>query len=286
MSVKLPEKVDQKDEAAPQDGEQNELPPVDGERQTETTPESKISEAEARAHKAEIELAEARGRMSALSEKKQEPQPASQEDQQYERTKGIIMNDVTSLDDETFVKKYNMDKSGVRLHYMEFDRSRDSQRTQSEMAQMRVENTLLTKHGATYAKYKADIAEAVSEASLEVRRDPARLEKFMERAFMALSRDEKKEESTTRTEKKGGDGMQRRIVSDFEAPSGNRVEKDASKKVEKDDLEGEDLEVGRHFGIFTKSERKKYEGKYLEMNFGNGVTFKDPNRGFEKVTKA
>lgn len=285
MSVKLPEKAqeDPKEEVKEEDADN--LPPAD-----DTSPEPAAEKTPAAPDKTrdlELELAEAKGRLSVLESKKTEsstPQISSEEDQYY-KAKAIVMGDMSSLDDESFGKKYNMDKANVRLHYVEYERNMDRQKNQEQIARMQAENDVLSKYGKNFAKYRSDVTQAIDEASPEVRRDPTRLAKFMERTYLAFSRDDKDDTSEQKStkQKEKGESM-RRIVNDFDAPSASS-DKNKGRKEENDDLEGEDLEVGRHFGIRTKSEREKYAGKYLEMNMGGGVIFKDPKIGFEKVVK-
>lgn len=289
MSLKLPEKVQVDPKEEQKEEEVDNLPPA--EEPSNVTPEDKqqISDTE-RIRELELKLAEERGRSSVLETKKPEqsqPQISAEEDQYY-KAKAVVMNDAGTLDDESFIKKYNMDKSSVRLHYLEYERRIDQQKNQEQLAKIQAENEILSKYGKTFAKYRSDVTQAIEEAAPEVRRDPSRLAKFMERTYLALSRDEKDEKVVEKTPKakdsKAGEPM-RRIVNDFDAPSASSAEKDKGRKDEKDELEGEDLEVGRHFGIFTKSEREKYSGRYLEMNFGGGKVFRDPKRGFEQVEK-
>lgn len=289
MSLKLPEKVQVDPKEEQKEEEVDNLPPA--EEPSNVTPEDKqqISDTE-RIRELELKLAEERGRSSVLETKKPEqsqPQISAEEDQYY-KAKAVVMNDAGTLDDESFIKKYNMDKSSVRLHYLEYERRIDQQKNQEQLAKIQAENEILSKYGKTFAKYRSDVTQAIEEAAPEVRRDPSRLAKFMERTYLALSRDEKDEKVVEKTPKakdsKAGEPM-RRIVNDFDAPSASSAEKDKGRKDEKDELEGEDLEVGRHFGIFTKSEREKYTGRYLEMNFGGGKVFRDPKRGFEQVEK-
>lgn len=291
MSVKLPEKQQDPKEEKTGDEVEN-LPPEDQstEEAAPQEPENKISDAD-KARELELQLAEARGKLSMVDSKKPEATPAptmSSEEQQYYNAKNVVMQDASNLDDDAFKNKYNMDKASVRLHYLEYERNMDRQKNAEQLAKMSAENEILAKYGKDFAKYRSDVTEAINEASPEVRRDAMRLAKFMERTFLALSRDEKPDTPvvtrTSKKETKAGEPV-RRITNDFDAPSENPIEKNKGKKEENDELEGEDLEVGRHFGIFTKSEREKYSGRYLEMNFGNGVVFKDPKRGFEKVVK-
>lgn len=289
MSVKLPEK--QQDPKEEKTGDEVEtLPPDEQSNEGTPTPEpEKISDAD-KARDLEIQLAEARGKLSMVESKKPEATPApaiSSEEQQYYNAKAVVMQDANNLDDEAFAKKYNMDKASVRLHYLEYERNLDRQKSAEQIAKMSAENEILAKYGKDFAKYRSDVTEAINEASPEVRRDAMRLAKFMERTFLALSRDEKPDTPVTKTPKKetkAGEPV-RRITNDFDAPSEDPIQKNRGKKEENDDLEGEDLEVGRHFGITTKSERAKYEGRYLEMNFGGGKVFRDPKKGFEQVTK-
>lgn len=284
MSITLPEKkeIDPKEKPLDNAGDDEIL---EEEVINEEQEPVKANDAEDKARKLEIELAEARGKLSVLNQPSApQPEKTNPAEEQYFRTKQVVQTDISAMDDDAFRTKYNMTKADVKIHFMEYERNLESQKTSEKVAKMEAENEILSKYGSSYAKYKSEVNKAIEDASPEVRKDPARLSKFIERTYLALSRDEKDEKPTKIQPKKEGETMNRRIANDFDAPTPRHDVADRNKE-KNDSLEGEDLEIGRHFGITTKSEREKYNGRHLEMNFGHGVVLRDPKKGFEKISK-
>jgi hypothetical protein len=288
MTVKLPEKSkdqeildDPKDPKNPVEGEET-LPP---ETEPAETAEPQEPTAAEKSHKLELELAEARGKLSVLNQNQPSSQKSNPQEEQYLRTKSVVFSDMGALDEESFQKKYGATKSDIKIHYVEYERNIESQKMNEKVSKMEAESEILAKYPTSYPKYKAQIQEAIDDAAPEVRKDPARLAKFIERTYWALSRDEKKEPQAPRTKSKDGEPMRRPIVNDFDAPNPTSSESKDRNREKNDNLEGEDLEIGRHFGMTTKSEREKYSSRNLEMNFGGGVVLRDAKKGFEKISK-
>ena len=78
--------------------------------------------------------------------------------------------------------------------------------------------------------------------------------------------------------------MNRRIVSDFERPNAPVPDGKVLPKDTSDDLDGADLQIAKNFGITKKSELESLRGPYCEMKLGADIVFRDPKKGYEKIS--
>lgn len=230
----------------------------------------------------ELENARLQGQVEVLSKK---DAPASGQNSQ-EKARAQLLNDVNSLSEEQFSEIYHKSKTEVMATYLDHAVHTGNLETKERVASAEARMELTTKHGSDFLKYRKEVDAALQDASAEVKQDPERLARFMERQYLAL----KRENPPKVIKKKEGDDTvnRKKIVSDFEKPdpvAGEHVSEEAEKK-KNDELSPQDYALGKHFGITTKSEAELHKGLYVPMDFGNGITFKDPAKGFEKVEPA
>jgi hypothetical protein len=225
--------------------------------------------------KLELENAELRGRISAfesIATKNNQPQAQ----QQADAWKQVAYNDINTLEDEEFEAKYKNKKHQVSSAILEFELKNQTTQTRQEIAELKAENQIVSKY-PDYHKHKAAINEALADASTEVKQDPERLARFMERTYLAIAKEnpapKKKEESVER----------RNIQSNFEKPS-PKGSTNSGKSVENDEIPSEFAPICHAFGIKSEKERKAFmESDEIETEFGNGIVFRRAEKGFEKV---
>jgi len=122
----------------------------------------------------------------------------------------------------------------------------------------------------------------LDDLSPEVRQDPKRLAKHMERQYLALQSEKRISEPEKVDPRK-------RITSDFAKPSVGTVPGErAPVEVESDEIPAEYQPLSKAMGLTSEKERKEMmkrisDGEYVPMNLGGGVVFQDPNKGFEKI---
>ena len=273
MSIKVKLKEDEQNKT--EDVEVTEL-----EKSEEITDEEIVEEDSSK--KLELENARLQGQLEVL---KSTPKPDKVD--QNERARLQLLNDANNLSDEQFEAVYKATKSQTMTVFLDQQLRLNKQETSQRIFESEAKMELTNKYGKDFTKYKKELNECLEDASPAVRQDPERLTRFLERNFLALSKDDAPAEKK-QVVKKEEDMQRRRIVSDFAKPGvdGSDLKKneDPNKDVIKEEYKG----LGSRWGIETESERKKYLGKvvYVPMNFGNGVTFSDPKKGFESNATA
>lgn len=222
-------------------------------------------------HRLEIENAEMRGRLSAAKETSSTPVANS-----HEQTKQVVYRDAGALDDDKFFEVYKMTKSEAKatLTQREAEIARKESKLAFAEAEAKVE--LATRFGADFYRFKNQIEEGIADLSDDVKADPKRLAKAMERHYLSLQKEG--------VAPKLKDDQRKKIVSDFERPG-------ATGAVEKKENEEQIPDVykpfSKVFGIRSEVERKDLmktidEGEFVPMNMGNGYWFRHPDRGFER----
>lgn len=239
-------------------------------------PETEISPAGPTAEEAnrqlEIELAEARGKLSVL-----QTSTKPVEADQFEAISRNVWSDINTLNETDFQMKHNMEKSKASTLLLQEDSKRTKASHQKEIAELRADNTLTTKYGADYLSVRDEVNAALADASPEVRQDPAKLARFMERAYLAASK-----ESVAST---GAGALPRtatgqRRITNFErpAPPSHAVAAPA-----KEEIAAEYRTIAKGFGISSEAERKQLmQSDVLEMDMGGGYIYSPTSGGFEK----
>ena len=238
-----------------------------------------------REHELELELAEKRGELKAL---KNNANPTGQ--MSIEQTKQLVFGDINNLTDEDFQKKYKTSKHAASMTVMDAD----NRQTKAEAKQLHAEaistSSLSAKYGTDFYKFKNQILEDVNDLADTAKQDPEKLQRWMERQYLALSKDEGRP-----IQKKSTDDR-RKVVEDFEKPT---VEVDGKKEIDnpandeiKDvvppDSDISDQRLAHSMGLHSEKERKQYADKnliYVDMELGDGYHFGDPKRGFERRQK-
>lgn len=231
----------------------------------------------------ELELAEKRGELKALKSNA----GAGSGQMTIEQTKQLVFGDINNLSDEDFQKKYRTSKHAASMTVMDAD----NRQTKAEARQLHAEaeaSVELSSKYADFGKFKSQIRENMADLSEEARQNPERLSKFMERQYLALSRDSER----PAPQKKSDD--RRRVVADFEKPQ--RGAADEPREVESDEIKDEipaDSDISNQklahlMGVRSEKERKDLAGKdliYVDMELGEGWRFGDPRQGFQKRQK-
>lgn len=221
----------------------------------------------------EIENAELRGFKKATEEKKTERSSAQTA---HEQTKARVGADMVNMDDDKFQEIYKMNKSEARSLMAQKDSDLSREENKRLMAEAEAKVEMATKYGASFYQYKNQVEEAVADLSEDVRSNPARLAKAMERLYLGFQKEGpiQKKESLDR----------KKIVSDFEKPTPSiPVEKKESEEIPE-----QYRPLSKVFGIRDEKERKDLmrtiaNGEFVPMDMGGGYWYKDPAKGFEKV---
>lgn len=253
------------------DKETKELP--DDDKEPVTVPDviepDAAAEAAARARELELENARLKGRLEAS------PAAPAVDPNAW---KAAVWADMNGLDEDSFKAKYNgVSKTQASTKMLEDDFQKSTAQTQQQIAELRAENQLASKYPEFFS-HKEAVSEAIADASPEVRRDPAKLAKFMERAFLAAKAANPAPAAKPR---KPGEPTRRVVDPAFVAPT-NKGDEPTPKA--KDDIAPEYKSIARAFGIADEAERKKLsESEFCRMDLGGGVFFESPDRGFEKT---
>jgi len=224
------------------------------------------------ARKLELENAELKGKVSAFQEiSKNVPRETSQANPDQWKINAI--QDSNSLNDEEFFNKYKHTKLQAAQAIHEYEIKNLSESQSRKFAKIEAENKLLSKYPDLY-EHDASIQEAINDASPEVRSDPDRLAKAIERAYLANQKGSAKPK---------GEPMERKqISSGFEKPlprSGG-----VSRKEESDAIPEEYAYICKKMGITSEKERQKWmKSDDIETHFGDGIVLRDREKGFEKV---
>jgi hypothetical protein len=236
-------------------------------------PETKEEELsiEEKHRRLELENAEMRGRLSAAKE-----QPRTPPQNSHEQTKARIYSDANSLDDEKFQDVYKMSKNQAMMTILERDAAISKAEAKRAAAEAEAKVEMATKYGSSFYQFKNQVEEAVADLSEEVKSDPSRLARAMERFYLSFQ----KEGVATRTKP----DERKKMINDFEKPA---LSPPAEKK-EQEEIPAAYKPFSKVFGIHSETERKELmqtiaEGEFVPMDMGNGYWFKSPERGFERV---
>lgn len=253
-------------------GEPNLPPAVIPETPTETPEPAAPS---ARERELEIEKARLEGENSALK-KINAPAAGSTTASQEEQWKQRVLSDVNTMPEEDFKTKYNCEKHQATSAVITYDQSKTDQR----VSQLQAENRLMSQYGADFNKYQGDIEAAVGDASPEVRKDPVRLAKVMERALLAARSGSPTPAAPRAPANPGGTPVDRKRITNFDKPNDPSPASRGAQPVV-DEVPSEFREVGRHFKITSEKERQDLmKDDFVEIDFGGGVKFRDPKDGF------
>jgi len=141
----------------------------------------------------EKQLERERGKNEALSQlgqkptEEKKPEPAlDPEEQRWNDTKSRVMSDVGQMDDERFQEVYKMSKAEARIQVQEQDSYRAQVKSNERTARIEAESRLAMKYGQDFGEVAGDVRKFVAELSPEVRQDPDRLERALEREFKLI----------------------------------------------------------------------------------------------------
>lgn len=251
------------------------LPPEEtpSEENPETTPAEPAAPS-ARERELEIEKARLEGENNAL--KKLNAPAVGGASSQEEQWKQRVLADVNSMPDEDFKTKYNCEKHQATSAVIAYDQSKTDQR----VSQLQAENRLMSQYGADFNKFQGDIDAAVADASPEVRKDPVRLAKVMERALLAARSGAPAPAAPRAPANPGGNPVDRKRITNFDKPN-DPSPAPRGTQTAADEVPSEFREVGRHFKITSEKERQDLmKDDFVEIDFGGGVKFRDPKDGF------
>jgi len=229
----------------------------------------------------ELQNAKLEGQISTLQSISQPSKSVENQTQvQQNAWKATVLADINGMPDEDFRTKYKFEKYQATAAILEQEMLTKSAKTDRQVAELTAENRLVAKYGKDFMAVRSEVDEMVALASPEVRQDPVRLEKLMEKAYLASSRD-KKSDVEPMPKPKGTE--MKRIIQNFEKPtpapsSGKRNEP------EKDELPVEYRDLGRALKLTSEKERQELMANdFVPMQLGGGLVFKDPSRGVEKI---
>lgn len=276
--------IKKKEEASSQEGVEDELPDDKKKKSTDTdteedtdatsdldeiTDDEEENSDEDSTLNLKLEKARLEGEIKALRGDKSKP--ADQKRQYIQQVHADL-----ALDDEAFQTKYRGYNKAQVVAAVHEETSADSN---SKISRLEAKNSLSRKYD-DFVEFEDEIDEALADASPAVLQDSARLKKFMERQYVALS----KEAEKTRLPKPKGKASKeepvKRIVQDFHKPtpkSGKESDEGGD-----DEIKEEHRELAKKFGLHSESQRKKYMSDFIPMDLGGGVRFEDPKKGFEK----
>jgi len=258
----------------------NEDPKQPPEGAPPTPPPPAPESTEEKLRKLELENAELRGKASVLEKPKEEPKPSfveskSPREVQWEQTKTTVTGHISSMSDEDFEAAYKMSKDQARAQVAQGDQQLYTEKMNERTARMEAENRLYRKF-PDYSDFEDEIREAVNDAAPEIRQDPTRLMKYLERHYKAAK-------AGRPAPKPKEDPMNRRVIDGgFEkpnpAPDLNRPPAPRTEEMKEDHRA-----ICQNFGIETEEERKQFMGNEIPMNMGGGIVFRNSKKGFEKI---
>ena len=281
MPMKLQTEQEIENPPAPMPPEVDPNPPQPPSAPPPETPEEK-------AHRLEIENAELRGRQSVF-EKKPEPiktapvETKSAQETQWETTKSTVNSHLSALDDEKFEEQYKMSKADARAQVAQGDQKMQAIKTNERTARMEAENRLYRKY-QDYGEFENEVRESIADAAPEIRQDPERLSRYLERHYKAASATKPKPPAAPKTPE--GNPMNRRIVNqDFVPPnpSANPTNQKNLQSRKPGEIAPENAKYCKAFGVETEEERQSFMKPEIEMNMGGGIVLRDPAKGFEKI---
>lgn len=258
--------------------EEEEVDELENEEGEEVDGADVVEDDDDEATRLKIENAEMRGKLSVLQKAQGNPHS------NHEQVKLQVFQDANNLSDEDFHKKYNMQKHMATASVLERENAMTKAETKQELAEARASSELSAKYGPEYFRHKEQIEETLADLSPEVRQDPKRLAKHMERVFKAVSTE--RPNAKPKSVKDGED--RRKVVKDFEKPTPDADARKGDEEEDKDEIEEQFRPLAKAVGIQTESERLHYKdlidkGEFVPMELGGGVRFADPAKGFERV---
>ncbi len=269
-------KVTVNDPNEPKTEEQETLPPAETPAAEPVVEETPAPVEVDRVRELELENAALRARADTLKEVATQNKAVDNSNASKDAWKGAILADSNSMTDEDFRAKYKTEKYQATAAILEFDMKDSNQKTQQRIASVQAEQRLMTKH-KDFLSVKAEVDEMVAMASPEVRQDPDRLEKLMERAYLAAEKKEVKPAAPQTKENV------KRIINSFEKPTPKGESKGSESA--SDDLPEDIRALGKSFGLTSEKERKELlSNAYIPMDLGGGYVFRDPAKGVEKVS--
>lgn len=250
MKVQIPEQSKETEVLPPNDG--GEQPIVD---ELRPDPNDRIRELE-------LEKARLEGEIRGRSASQAPVQTQGQSDQQIKQQ---VWADANMLSDDDFKTKWGTEKYKATTALLEKEVASTATQQRQETALLRAESRMASQHPDFY-EVKDQIDELVAMASPEIRQDPEKLAKLMEKGYAAAVK-------PTPRANAGGRNMNRsRITGGLESPTPQAAPSGRVENEDKDQLAPEYRELGRWFGITSESERKKLmENDYIEMDLGNGT---------------
>jgi len=251
-------------------------------------PTPPVETPEQKSHRLEIENAELRGKTSVLEKppepKEPAPMPRSQKELQWEQTKVLVNGHINSMSDEDFETHYKFNKATAQGQIVSGDNTISAEKTAERTTKIEAENKLYAKYGPEYAEVADEMTGIISDASPEVRNDPVRLAKFLERQFKAIRKPKKEEPPAPPAPP--GDPMQRRITN-FDTPNPIPAPPAKEGETKKTPVDPSMAHITKAFGIESEEERKQYESPNIRMDLGRSggknVVFRDPKKGFERI---
>ena len=226
------------------------------------------------ARRLELENAELKGKVEAFQTIAKSTEKSNSTASKDEETwKNAALNDINILSDEEFIAKYKNNKMQVNTALLQYDFQKQTASQRQQISELRAENRMTAKY-SNFSEYKDQIQEAMNDAAPEVKQDPERLTKVMERAYLAALNNP----STKNKEVP----MDRRSIqtTNFEKPRAH-VDK---KQENSDEIPVEYAPICNAFGIRSEKERQQYlNTDEIETQFGNGYVLRDSKKGFEKV---
>ena len=239
-----------------------------------------VVEPKNREHELELKLARQEGELSALKKNSNPQNPQMT----MEQTKNMVFTDVNNMSDEDFRKKYNQSKHSATMAVMDQQDKLTKAETRALHAEVEASQELGSQYGNDFYMFKDKILDSMSDLSEEVKQDPVKIKRAMERAYLA-------EVATVKKVGPSRDNPTRRqIVDDFAKPKPDAV---SLKKEEVDADFSEDIPTGsdiadsrlaRNMGLSSREEAKEFSNKeFVPMKMGGGFLFQDPKKGFERV---
>lgn len=225
----------------------------------------------ARTRELELEKARLEGENAALKSK---PDPVAAPDKY-----AVIWADMNAFSEEEFLNKYKVAKHQASTAILQEQFKNSDTQTKQHMAELKADNQLAAKYPG-YHEHRDAVDEALADLAPEVRQDPARLAKAMERAYLASLKDAPKGPEKINK----GEGVHKRVIEGFEKPTNKATDEGKDKKKGSDEVPEEFRKLAKVFDITSESERKKLmESDFCHMDLGGGVSFSDPEKGFERV---
>lgn len=222
-------------------------------------------------HQLEVDKARLEGELRAL--KGDKTKPADQKRQYIQQVYADL-----AMEDDTFKEKYRGYNKAQVVAAVHDEVNADSN---SKISRLEAKNSLSRKYD-DFIDHEDAIDEALADANPAVLQDPVRLKKFMERTYIAASKEAENKAPTKMKGKVSKEEPVKRIVKDFQPPTPKGGGNDEDDDEGQDQIKEEDRGLAAKFGLHSEKQRKKYMTSFIPMNLGGGVVFEDPKKGFEK----